>query len=281
MNGLRWGAIGEAVRDLWKDYHWPVKLTLALVILSTLWGAAIVGWPALDADTPPWFRALASDPTRNLLTFAIAFMIAVNFYVRARRGVLDGDEHYNVARALAFGYFKNFLVPALQLANRSGRELHIFKPTSMVELRQYSAELEPRVRKLFEHEWMPLVEAPAPGGPPRRTVLALQSPRTDAVAGEPPFFFDAPTALFTVNDFYAALNRRREEAGKEPLNEETVYRYQNGQIDSFFHHLAFLFETDAGHQAVRDIVPTREELAELRDRLREVSMAELKARYPA
>jgi hypothetical protein len=174
---LRRGPIRQAIRDLWQDYHWPVKLTLSLIILSTLWGAAIIGWPELNADTPPLLRALASDPARNLLTFAIAFMIAVNFYIRARRGVLDGDEHYNVARALAFGYFKNFLVPALQLARRAGRQLQVFKPASMVELIRYSAELEPRLRNLFEHEWMPLVEAPAPGGPPRRTVLALQAPR--------------------------------------------------------------------------------------------------------
>jgi len=246
-----------------------------------VWGAAIVGWPHLDADTAPIIRALASDPARNLMTFVIAFLIAVNFYIRARRGVLDGDDHYNVARALAFGYYKNFLVPALQLARRAERELQVFKPSSMEELRQYSTQLEPRLRKLFEHEWMPLIEAPAPGGPPRRTVLALQSPRRGTAVEDPPFFFDAPTALFTVNDFYDALNRRRVDDGKEPINPETVRRYQNGQIDSFFRHLAFLFDTEAGLAAVRDIVPTREDLADLRDHLREVTMEELQTRYPA
>jgi hypothetical protein len=277
---LRWRAIRQAVEDLWRDYHWPVKLTLALIIASSLWGAAIVGWPELDADTAPFVRALASDPARNLMTFVIAFLIAVNFYVRARRGVLDGDEHYNVARALAFGYYKNFLVPALQLARRAQRELQVFRPSSMEQLRRYSTDLEPRLRKLFEHEWMPLVEAPAPGGPPRRTVLALQSPSEGTDVEGAPFFFDAPTALFTVNDFYDALNRRRMDDGKEPINPETVRRYQNGQIGSFFHHLAFLFDTEAGYTAVRDIVPTREDLADLRNYLREVTMAELEARYP-
>ena len=278
---LRWRAIREAVHDLWQDYHWPVKLTLALIVVSSLWAASVAGWPRLGANLPPLVQALASDAARTLLTFIIAFMIAVNFYIRARKGVLDGDEHYNVARALAFGYFKNFLVPALQLARRAGRELQLFKPASMTELQQYSREMEPRLRKLFDHEWMPLVEAPAPGGPPRRTVLALQAPREGAPPGERPFFFDAPTALFTVIDFYDALNRRREEDGKEPIGVDTVRRYQNGQIDSFFRHLSFLFETDAGLSAVGDIVPTAEGLRELRTHLREVTMAELQARYPS
>jgi len=278
---LRWQAIRQAIEDLRQDYHWPVKLTLALIILSSLWGAAIVGWPRLDTNTPAVIRALASDPARNLMTFVIAFLIAVNFYIRARRGILDGDEHYNVARALAFGYFKNFLVPALQLARRNQRTLQVFRPSSMDELQRYSRELEPRLRERFEHDWLPLVEAPAPGGPPRRTVLALQSPRSDKVSGGQPFFFDAPTALFTVTDFYNALNRRREDAGKEPLNPETVRRYQNGQIDSFFQHLAFLFDTAAGYAAVCDIVTTAEELTSLSSQLHQVTMAELEARYPA
>ena len=111
-------------------------------------------------------------------------------------------------------------------------------------------------------------------------MLALQAPRAADLQDGQPFFFDAPTALFTVNDFYDALNRRREEQGKEPLNPETVCRCQNGQIDSFFCHMALLFDTDAGFAAIRDIVPSREDLAELRQFLQEVTMAELESRYP-
>lgn len=282
---LRWRPIREALGDFWRDYHWPVKLTLALIVLASFWGMAVAAWPELEAGAGPLVRALSSDSAITLLTFLIAFLIAVNFYMRARRGVLDGDEHYNIARALAFGYFKNFLVPALQLAERTGRELHIFRPESMTDLGRYSSQLEPRVREAFEHEWLPLTQAPTPGGPPRRTVLALQSPRpdrfsADRLGAEVPFYFDAPTALFTVNDFYDALNRRRIEANKEPISDATVRRYQNGQIDSFFRHLAFLFRTDAGLGAVSDLVPTQEALAALHARLREVTIADLQARYP-
>lgn len=276
---LRWMAVREALADFWRDYHWPTKLTLALILISCVWGMAVAGWPELDASTPPWVRALASDAFRTILTFIIALLIAVNFYMRARRGVLDGDEHYNIARALAFGYFKNFLVPALKLSQHHEHDLQVFRPATIEELRDYSRQVEPVLRQLFEHEWLPVVEAPEPGGPPRRTVLALQAPKDPKLSEERAFFFDAPTALFTVSDFYNALNRRRVDDGKEPISAETVTRYQNGQIDSFFQHLRFLFRNEAGLEAVSDIVSSPGDLAELRHHLQAVSMEELRARY--
>lgn len=273
-------ALREALADLWRDYHWPTKLVLALIVVQGVWGAAAAGWPRIEEQAAPVVVALLSDSTQALLTLLIALLVAVDFYARARRGVLDGDEHYNVARALAFGYFKNFLVPALRLAERTGHDLMIFRPRSMAELRRYSAELDQRLRGRFEHAWMPLVDSPTPGGPPRRTVLALQRPLPGRPADEEPFFFDAPTALFTVDDFYAALNRRRAEDGKAPLNPQTVLRYQNGQIDSFFRHLDFLFRTEAGLDAVADLVPDAGALAALRTRLRQADFADLDRRYP-
>lgn len=278
---LSWQAVQEALADLWRDYHWPVKLLFALVVLSSIWAASIVGWPEWDANTPRWLKAVASDPFRNLLTLIIAFLVAVNFYMRARRGVLDGDEHYNVARALAFGYFKNFLVPALQLAKNRNCQLQIFRPETMQDLQRYTSKLQQRILDAMQPQWLPLVEQPRPGGPPRRTVLALQSPRADQQHAETAFFFDAPTALFTVEDFYKALNRRREDSGKQPLNEATLCRYQNGQIDSFFSHLEFLFATAPGLAAVADIVTDQQQLLQLRQQLQEVTIAELEQRYPA
>lgn len=273
----------EALRDLWRDYHWPTKATAALLILSCIVGATLAGWPTIRVGSNAVLRIFASDAFRTLLTLAIGLFIAVNFYIRASRGVLDGDEHYNVARALAFGYFKNFLVPALQLASREGAVLQVFQPQSMEDLRAYASRIEPRIRDRFVHEWLPLVEAPRPGGPPRRTVLAILRPIDPPAGGQQlqPFFFDAPTALFTVQDFYAALNRRRIEQHKEPIDDKTQLRYQNGQIESFFRHLDFLFATDAGHEAVRDLVPTMEELNALRTSLRYVGAEELDRRYPA
>lgn len=267
-----------ALADFWRSYRWPTRITVFLVVLSLLWGAAAAGWPEIAAGLPRIVLALLSDPTRTLLTLLGALFIAIHFHVRARRGVLDGDEHYNIARALAFGYFKNFLVPALQLAERDSRTVKVFRPRSMHELRLYSAKIEPKLRALFEHEWRPVVDTPTAGGPPRRTVLALQAPKDPSAGGEP-FYFDAPTALFTVDDFYAALNRRREDQHKVVLDPKTVLKNQNGQIESFFVHLDFLFERPEGFAAVADIVHSRERLAELRTQLRTVGYDELATRY--
>lgn len=279
---LRARAVGEALRNLWRDYHWPTKVAVAVLILSCIVGATLAGWPSIPGSSNPVLRFFASDAFRTLLTLAIALFIAVNFYIRASRGVLDGDEHYNVARALAFGYFKNFLVPALQLAEKERAVLHVFQPQSMEDLRTYVSRIEPQIRERFEHDWLALVQTPRPNGPPRRTVLAIRRPidKPPASQKSQTLFFDAPTALFTVQDFYAALNRRRIDQHKEPIDDRTQLRFQNGQIDSFFRHLDFLFTTDAGHEAVRDLVPTMEELDALRKSLRYVGPEELNQRYP-
>lgn len=273
----------EALKDLWSDYHWPSKGAVALLLLSCIVGGTLAGWPSIEVGSNPALKIFASDAFRTLLTLVIGLFVAVNFYIRARRGVLDGDEHYNVARALAFGYFRNFLVAALQLADREGAQLQVFKPQSMRDLQLYTSRLEPQIRERFEHVWLPLVEAPRPDGPPRRTVLAIRRPLEASSVGKPfqPFFFDAPTALFTVQDFYAALNRRRVEQHKEPIDDSTQVRYQNGQIDSFFHHLDFLFTTDVGHGAVKELVPTMEALSALQIKVRYVDAEELDRRYPA
>jgi hypothetical protein len=279
---LRASAVIQALKDLWLDYHWPTKSATVVLILSCIVGATLAGWPSIPAGSSPMVRFFASDAFRTLLTLAIALFIAVNFYIRARRGVLDGDEHYNIARALAFGYFKNFLVPALQLARRAGAVLQVFEAQSMDDLRAYASRIEPQIRQRFEHEWLPIVETPSPDGPPRRTVLAIRRPVDTATTGhEPPrLFFDAPTALFTVQDFYAALNRRRIDQHKEPIENGTLLGYQNGQINSFYRQLDVLFTTSAGREAVRDIVPTMDELADLRSSLRYVGAEELSRRYP-
>lgn len=277
---LDMSAVRRAVADFWITYRWPVKLVFALVIASSLVGVALAAWPELNEESPRWLLAFTSDATRTLLTFVIALFIAINFHMRARKGVLDGDEHYNVARALAFGYFKNFLVPALQRAEQDGRLLHVLRPGSLRDMHTYSREIEPRLKAIFQQTWLPVVEQPIPGGTPRRTVLALQAPPSSPASGAEPFFFDVPTALFTVNDFYAAMNRRLEEQGKEPIAAEVLVEYQNGQIDSFFQHLEFLFRTSPGFAAVKDIVASTSELNGLHTLLRLVTVGDLNHQYP-
>jgi len=274
-------AVREALSDLWRDYHWPVKLVFSLIILSSLWATALVGWPELDAGTPRWLRMLASDPLRYLLSVLIAFLIAINFYMRARRGVLDGDEHYNVARALAFGYFKNFLVPALQLAEKHDCELHIFHPDDMAELQEYASKLRREIEGKTVAEWLPLAKKPSRKSPPVRHILGLLASRNDPDKAD--YFFDAPTTLFTIGDFYATLKKRRMDSGKPEIDAATIRRYQNGQIASFFNHIDYLFTSEPGHAAVRhyfdDLPDIKLLLSQLHGRLREVSLEELRARF--
>jgi hypothetical protein len=276
-------SVGRAVRDMNRDYHWPSKIVLTLLVVACLLGAAIAGWPRATSNWPGPLRALGSGDMETLLALVLALLVAIRFYQRADAGTLDGDEQYNVARALAFGYFKNFLVPALRLADRDNEQLYVFCPQSMDDLAVYSTEMEPRVRRLFDHEWQPVVPQPEHGAP-RRTVLVVQRRREPLATAEGPtvpFMFDAPTALFTVQDFYGALNRRRVDDGAEPLSPQNVLRYQNQQIDSFFRHLALLFQSDYGWPAVRDLVATPTALAQLHARMHLAHADDIRSWYPA
>ena len=78
-DGINRKAVAKAVSDLWRDYYWPTKLSVLLLVLSLLWGLALAGWPALDAATPPLLRALSSSALQSLLTLIIGLFIAVNF----------------------------------------------------------------------------------------------------------------------------------------------------------------------------------------------------------
>jgi hypothetical protein len=282
-SGLNLRSVGRAVRDMNRDYHWPSKVVLTVLVVACLLGAAITGWPRGTAHWPGPLRALGSGDMETLLALILALLVAVRFYQRADAGTLDGDEHYNVARALAFGYFKNFLVPALRLADHDDEQLYVFCPRSMDDLSAYSTEIEPRVRSLFDHDWQPVVPQPEHGAP-RRTVLVVRrrrEPITTGAGPSAPFMFDAPTALFTVQDFYAALNRRRVDDGAEPLSQQNVLRYQNQQIDSFFRHLALLFQSDYGWPAVSDLVATPTALAQLHARLHLAAADDIRRWYPA
>ena len=44
-----------------------------------------------------------------------------------------------------------------------------------------------------------------------------------------PFFFDAPTALFTLEDFYSELNRRLEDRHKQPIAQDVILEFQSSQ----------------------------------------------------
>lgn len=273
-----WRSFRLSVSDMWRDYHLPTKVVFS-VLLASIVGALVLGtWPEIAPNPPWWVRLVFGDPFRALLTFAIAFFIAVNFYSRARQGTVAGDEHYSIARGLSFGYFKNFLVMALLYAEKEGREVRIFKPNSLAELKLYDTVIAPHVRRQYQAE---MVDVTADLGPhvkrSRRTILSLQSP-VAAGGTTPLFLFDAPSTLATVGDFYDAINRQRMSDGKAPLADATVADYQRGQITRFFTQLEFLFTEDASLTGVDDIVGSVEELRRIyTTRLRWITYPDLVA----
>jgi hypothetical protein len=247
-------------------------------------GSTLAGWPSIDAGSNPAIKVFASDAFRTLLTLTIGLFVTINYYLlRARRRVLEADEPYNIARALAFGYFRDFLVPALRIAEREGAQLQVFRPRSMNDVQAYASRLAPQIRRRCDEVWLPLVEAPIPGGPPPRRVMALLRPLDAPPATNPlrGFYFDAPTALFTVVDFCAALNQRRIEQHMEWIEDNTLITHQNRQMASFFNHLDVLFNTDASIAAVQEPGPAPALLSSLRMSLRYVGVEELDARFPA
>ncbi|NQX12958.1 hypothetical protein HQQ80_15095 [Microbacteriaceae bacterium VKM Ac-2855] len=255
-----------SVGDMWRDYHLPTKVVFSVLLTSIIGSLVLTTWPEIAPAPPWWVRLLFGDPFRALLTFAIAFFIAVRFYSRAREGVVAGDEHYSIARGLSFGYFKNFLVMALLYADKENRTVRIFQPRSLEELTLYDTVIAPHVRAQYRAE---MVDVTANLGPhvkrSRRTILSLQSP-TPTGGATPWFLFDAPSTLFTVGDFYDAINRQRMSDGKAPLANETIAEYQGGQITRFYEQLKFLFTEDSSLAGVDDIVGTVEELRRLYER---------------
>jgi hypothetical protein len=276
-------AILEGVKDLWGDYHWPSKGVVALLLSSCIVGAALAGWPSVEVGSNPALKVFASDAFRTLLTLSIGLFVTINFYMRARRRILQGDEHHSIARALAFGYFRNSLVPALQIAVREGAQLQVFRPQSMEDVQVFTSRLEPQIREHFEEVWLPLVEPPIPDRQSRRTALALRRPLTRPSEVEPSqaFFFDIPSDLFTALDFCSALNRPRVEQHRQPIDESLLIAYQEGQVDSFFGQLDVLFTTHVGSRTVGELGPTLAAISSLRMSLRYVGLDELESRYPA
>jgi hypothetical protein len=53
---LRIDPVIDALKDLWRDYHWPTKATVALLILSCIVGATLAGWPSIYAGSNPILR---------------------------------------------------------------------------------------------------------------------------------------------------------------------------------------------------------------------------------
>lgn len=239
------------------DYHWITRLIAVALVLCCLLGAAVAFWgegliahPAATERLLAVERLLVSDPFRMLLTLVFALLIAVSIKRRQDEGLLDGDEHYSIGRALAFGYFKNFLVGTLLLARHKNRILCVFKPQTVDELRSFEHEVWPDIVRKTQTRTEDVRPGLSSQHPPlTRRVVVIGSATADD--GQE-FWVDFPSTLFTVGDYYESWNRWLEHEGKATIHPDQLKQLEQKQIDGFFHHLRALMSGDIGKKAVQE-----------------------------
>jgi len=261
-----------------EDYHWITKLIAIALVLCCLLGAGVAYWGEglLLSRQPALERLLVSDAFRMLLTLVFALLIAVSIKRRQNAGLLDGDEHYSIGRALAFGYFKNFLVGTLMLAREKQRTLYIFKPASVQDLRRFEHEVWPEIVRRMQTRTEDIgAVAHARREPLTRRVVVIEAARS----GDEEFWMDFPTTLFTVGDYYESWNRWLTSNHKPAIHPTRLLRFEQQQIDEFFRHLRLLMTSDIGGKATAEFGLAPAELAQLQQQhFVELSLPEFRAR---
>jgi len=282
---LSW--LAQARRSFWEflaDYHWATKVFTSILVVLAFVGTAgaFLGAPLTQhfagltegSSAVRLETALTSDPFLTFMALAVAFLVGVSIKSRQLAGLLDDSEHYDVGRALAFGYFKNFLVGALLAAQEQKTKLHVFKPANVEQLREFENNiwplLEPEKRtRTIEVTGLMLVDKK----PLKRRILVI-----DQMNGQQgPLFFDFPTTLFTVADYYDSWNRWHRTEGTTPIPVERLPVMQQTQITAFFDHIKRLAHEEVGLQAVSEFGLTGEHLRSLYDsHLELISLDELR-----
>lgn len=253
-------SLREAVAGLWQDYPWFTRCATLLLIGAALLNMAVNAqapesldlWP-LTHVPPAWQQALASDGMLTLCTLLVALGIALYLKQRQIKGLLDGADHYDIGRALAFGYFSNFLVSALVLvrdeSTRQNRRLvlRMISPRNIKDLEDFKHTVEPLVDKLTAKRDL---EGVYRHGAPlvKRSMLVLS--KVSSASDQEEIFFDFPTTLYTLHDYYATWNVWLEENGRPPLATETIDLLQERQIVAFKRHLLDLSRSQVGLNAV-------------------------------
>lgn len=252
--------IRAAIRLLWKEYTGITRgATLILIVVSFL---SIT--KELECITKPvcipagWMSALTSDGMLTLWTLVIALCVGIHLKIRQEKGLLDGAEHYSIGRALAYGYFSNFLVGALLLISKKSEErglqgddrlkLRVVFPSTLSELDHFRNTLEQQLRAKTKNLAIDGIYGRATQTL-RRNVMVLTTAADETQAAQD-FYLDFPTTLYTVQDYFATWNIWLKENGKLPLDEAEIARLQKKQIDDFFRHLEDLSRSDVGVKAV-------------------------------
>jgi hypothetical protein len=276
------------LRTLWAAYHWPTKALMLLLVVLCVWGAYLAGWtddagaalPGWDIPSDNWLRALGSDAVRSIVTLAVALAVALATYREISKGLFSGDSHYDVGRAMAYGYLRNFLVIALLVAEQKNYRVAVFRPESIEELKDFVDRLWPNIdqhlatQKLFlepgeEH-------AAVMRGLRRTATLVFVDAAPD---GEQSVIFDPPSTLMVIQDYYAHRSQRLHSEGRGTLNEAQLSMFQTGQINSFFLQLTELINHSKPERALQEFGVDADRLKRLGQRLDFVSLATLTSRW--
>lgn len=250
----------ETLAELWNDYPWTTRSATILLAIAALLNMALAAellpsWPLLAAGS--------SDGALTLLTLLVALGVGLHIKSRQLKGLLDGTDHYDIGRALAFGYFSNFLVPALVLLRGESRKtgaplvLRMVFPRNVRELDHFKETIEPALRALAGKRDLEGVYRTGAGVIKRSLLVLAKAPGK----GDDGIFFDFPTTLYTLHDYYETWNLWLEEQDKPPIREQAISDMQEKQIQAFLRHLEDLSRSEVGLQAVAHLGVT--ELPEL------------------
>ena len=248
---------------LWNEDTWVTRgATLILIVVSFL---SIT--KELDCLTEPvciplaLMTALTSDGMLSLWTLIIALCVGIHLKMRQEKGLLDGTDHYNIGRALAYGYFSNFLVGALLLIREKSKarelsyenrlKLRVIFPKTLEELDQFRKTLEQELRGKTKNQSIDLVNGAATQTL-RRNVLVLTTAASATPAAQD-FYLDFPTTLYTVQDYFKTWNIWLKKEGRPIIEEPELARLQEKHISEFFGHLEELSKSDVGVKAVEKL----------------------------
>lgn len=278
--------------EIWNDYPLATRAATILLVTTAVLNIAVAanGGPPIQFGPLRWIptpvqAALSSDGITTLLSLSVALGIGLHLKQRQLRGLLDGVDHYDIGRALAYGYFSNFLVAALLLvrmeSRKKGRTL-VFRmifPRNIRDLENFKTTVEPAIRELAGKRELEGVYKSGASVIKRSMLIVSRASVSGAGAGatQDDLLFDFPTTLYTLHDYYQSWNLWLRENGRTELADVTIETMQERQVGAFKRHLTDLFSSEVGLQAVRHLGITElDDLTQLfRDHFRDVEPAEM------
>lgn len=260
-NNTPTGRIWYVLRAISREYNWLAKLATVLLLVAAFISIAMQAypefarlciWQPVCVLPPGFYAAMASDGMLTFLTLMIALGVAVELRLRQYRGGVD-EAGYNIGRALAYGYFSNFLLPTMLLARSETQRLglppdkairlSVVYPANVSALKAFHANVEPQIRDFLKTRDLE-GSYPSGAGFLKRRVLVVS--RAPGVGDGSDMFFDFPTTLYTLGDYYASWNEWRVSEGRAPDDAGVLDELQQVQVNNFFAELRRLCEDGGG-----------------------------------